>query len=101
MNCRLGSERDWVTGVAHVLRESIEVVRIEGALALKMHMARFSAPKYAWSGQVQPFPDDVLARRFEYLRVTMRGLRGKLEDNPGHPALLLNDPGIGYRLVLE
>jgi len=35
----------------------------------------------------------------EYLRVTMRGLRAKLEDNPGHPVLLLNDPGIGYRLV--
>lgn len=34
----------------------------------------------------------------EYLRVTMRGLRAKLEDDPAHPALLLNDPGIGYRL---
>ncbi len=37
----------------------------------------------------------------EYLRVTMRGLRGKLEANPGHPSLLLNDPGIGYRLVSD
>lgn len=37
----------------------------------------------------------------EYLRVTMRGLRGKLEANPGHPSLLLNDPGIGYRLRLD
>lgn len=35
----------------------------------------------------------------EYLRVTMRGLRGKLEENPGHPSLLLNEPGIGYRLA--
>lgn len=35
----------------------------------------------------------------EYLRVTMRGLRAKLEANPGHPVLLQNDPGIGYRLV--
>ena len=35
----------------------------------------------------------------EYLRVTMRGLRAKLEENPAHPALLLNDPGIGYRLA--
>lgn len=37
----------------------------------------------------------------EYLRVTMRGLRAKLEDNPGHPTLLLNEPGIGYRLVTD
>jgi two-component system KDP operon response regulator KdpE len=36
----------------------------------------------------------------EYLRVTMRGLRAKLEDNPGHPALLLNEPGVGYRLTV-
>ncbi len=37
----------------------------------------------------------------EYLRVTMRGLRAKLESNPGHPALLLNEPGIGYRLTSD
>ena len=34
----------------------------------------------------------------EYLRVTMRGLRAKLEDDPARPSLLKNDPGIGYRL---
>ncbi|MEQ1725684.1 MAG: response regulator transcription factor [Sphingopyxis sp.] len=33
----------------------------------------------------------------EYLRVTMRGLRMKLEDNPAEPSLLRNEPGIGYR----
>lgn len=37
----------------------------------------------------------------EYLRVTMRGLRGKLEGDPGRPRLLLNEPGIGYRLVTD
>lgn len=35
----------------------------------------------------------------EYLRVTMRGLRAKLEANPARPRLLVNDPGIGYRLT--
>ena len=37
----------------------------------------------------------------EYLRVTMRGLRAKLEADPARPALLLNDPGIGYRLAVS
>ena len=37
----------------------------------------------------------------EYLRVTMRALRGKLELHPGHPVLLINEPGIGYRLDCE
>lgn len=35
----------------------------------------------------------------EYLRVTMRGLRQKMEDDPSRPSLLINEPGIGYRLA--
>lgn len=37
----------------------------------------------------------------EYLRVTMRGLRQKIEDEPAIPKLLINEPGIGYRLHLK
>ncbi|WP_347301990.1 response regulator [Croceibacterium sp. TMG7-5b_MA50] len=35
----------------------------------------------------------------EYLRVAMRALRGKLEDDPAAPRLLINEPGIGYRIA--
>jgi K+-sensing histidine kinase KdpD len=35
----------------------------------------------------------------EYLRVAIRSLRQKLEREPSRPALILNEPGIGYRLV--
>lgn len=34
----------------------------------------------------------------EYLRVTVRSLRKKLEDDPSIPTLILNEPGVGYRL---
>ena len=34
----------------------------------------------------------------EYLRVTVRSLRKKLEDDPACPALILTEPGVGYRL---
>ena len=34
----------------------------------------------------------------EYLRVAMRSLRQKLEDEPASPKLLTNEPGVGYRL---
>lgn len=34
----------------------------------------------------------------EYLRVTMRALRRKLEVDPAVPILLRNEPGVGYRL---
>jgi two-component system KDP operon response regulator KdpE len=35
----------------------------------------------------------------EYLRVTARGIRRKLEADPASPTLLRNEPGVGYRLM--
>jgi two-component system KDP operon response regulator KdpE len=34
----------------------------------------------------------------EYLRVTVRSLRKKLEDDPASPTMIQNEPGVGYRL---
>ncbi len=39
-------------------------------------------------------------KQTEYLRVAMRALRQKLEPNPSTPVLLINEPGVGYRLVV-
>jgi len=41
------------------------------------------------------------AERVEYLRVYVRQLRKKLEDDPEQPRFILNEPGIGYRFILE
>lgn len=38
-------------------------------------------------------------KQTEYLRVVMRALRQKLERNPSAPELLINEPGVGYRLM--
>jgi two-component system sensor histidine kinase KdpD len=35
----------------------------------------------------------------EYLRVAVRALRQKLEQRPSEPKLIVNEPGVGYRLV--
>src|SRR5438067_11623113 len=35
----------------------------------------------------------------EYLRVAIRALRQKLEDTPSQPQLIVNEPGVGYRLL--
>lgn len=37
----------------------------------------------------------------EYLRVCVRNLRQKLERDPAAPVLIRNEPGVGYRLVLD
>jgi two-component system KDP operon response regulator KdpE len=41
------------------------------------------------------------AEHVEYLRVYMRQLRKKLEDDPDHPQIFTTEPGIGYRFVIE
>lgn len=35
----------------------------------------------------------------EYLRVAIRSLRLKIEEDPSQPRLIRNEPGIGYRLI--
>lgn len=35
----------------------------------------------------------------EYLRVAIRSLRQKLEAAPSQPKLIINEPGVGYRLI--
>lgn len=35
----------------------------------------------------------------EYLRVAIRALRQKLEDVPSQPKLIVNEPGVGYRMM--
>ncbi|MEO0061689.1 MAG: hypothetical protein RLZZ08_249 [Pseudomonadota bacterium] len=37
----------------------------------------------------------------DYLRVAVGNLRKKLERDPAHPDLILNEPGVGYRLVAQ
>ncbi len=74
---------------------------------------RLTRKEYALLAELARYPDRVLTHPallravwgdahvddVEYLRVTMRGLRLKLEDDPAMPAILRNEPGVGYRLV--
>jgi len=39
--------------------------------------------------------------KIEYLRVYVRQLRKKLEDDPEQPKLLVTEPGIGYRFLAD
>jgi K+-sensing histidine kinase KdpD len=39
-------------------------------------------------------------KHIEYLRVAIRSLRQKLERDPARPELIVNQPAVGYRLVI-
>ena len=41
------------------------------------------------------------SERVEYLRVYIRQLRLKLEADPEHPRHIVNEPGIGYRFLID
>jgi two-component system KDP operon response regulator KdpE len=45
--------------------------------------------------------DPADADHVEYLRVFVRQLRKKLEDDPEQPLFILNEPGIGYRFIAD
>ena len=36
----------------------------------------------------------------DYLRVAIRSLRRKMEQDPSNPRLIVNEPGVGYRVAL-
>jgi two-component system KDP operon response regulator KdpE len=40
-------------------------------------------------------------RESEYLRVYVRQLRRKLEDDPARPRWIATEPGVGYRWIAE
>ena len=40
-------------------------------------------------------------RRIDYLRIVVRNLRQKLEADPARPTLIMNELGIGYRLIAD
>lgn len=38
-------------------------------------------------------------RDLDYLRVAIRALRRKMESDPANPRLIINEPGVGYRVA--
>ena len=45
--------------------------------------------------------DPADADHVEYLRVFVRQLRKKLEDDPEQPQYIINEPGVGYRFMAD
>jgi two-component system KDP operon response regulator KdpE len=64
----------------------VELTRFPGRVIVQQHLLRT-----IWANDYD--------RHVEYLRVLIRNLRHKIEDDPSRPALLINEFGIGYRLI--
>lgn len=86
----------------HIVRKGDEEVRLTGIeykllayLAANHHrvLTHQSILTHVWG------PAD--ANHTEYLRVYMRQLRKKLEEDPERPQYILTEPGIGYRFMAD
>ena len=62
---------------------------------LAKHRGRAADPRAAARAVWGPAQEE----QIDYLRVAIRALRQKLERDPSQPGLIVNEPGVGYRLV--
>lgn len=74
----------------HLTRKEFEVLR-QLALSPGRVVTHQRILEAAW-----PYDHD---RRVDYLRIVVRNLRQKLEPDPARPSILINELGVGYRLM--
>lgn len=86
--------------LAHrVMRDATEVRLTRKEFALIEELARHPGRVITHTQLLRNVWGEAHIADIEYLRVAMRSLRLKFEDDPANPSLLQNEPGIGYRLV--
>jgi two-component system KDP operon response regulator KdpE len=85
----------------HVKRNGVEVKLTATEFKLLAHLAANAGRVLTHHAILTAVWGPEYAEHVEYLRVYMRQLRKKLEDDPDHPQILTTEPGIGYRFVVE
>jgi two-component system KDP operon response regulator KdpE len=76
--------------------EAVRLTPLEYKLLVAL--ARFPGRVLTHSQLLTQVWGPAYARQHHYLRVYMGQLRQKLERDPSRPALLLTEPGVGYRM---
>lgn len=81
-----------------VTRDGLEVHLTPKEFAAVTELARFPGRVITHQQLLRAIWSNDYERHVEYLRVLIRSLRQKVEIDPARPALIVNEPGIGYRL---
>lgn len=82
-----------------VHRDDAEVHLTPKEYALLVELARHAGRVLSHAHLLRVVWGPAQADQIDYLRVAVRALRQKLEADPAHPVLILNEPAVGYRLV--
>ena len=83
-----------------VMRDGVEVKLTRKEYAVLAELARHPDRVVTHTHLLRAVWGNAHTDDVEYLRVVMRGLRLKLEDDAATPILLKNEPGVGYRLTV-
>lgn len=84
-----------------VRRENVEVSLTATEFKLLAYLASHAGRVLTHQMILSNVWDPAETDKIEYLRVYIRQLRKKLEDNPENPKILLTEPGIGYRFIAD
>lgn len=84
----------------NISRDGVEVHLTPKEYAVLAELARHRGRVLAHSHLLRTVWGPAQERQIEYLRVAIRALRQKLERDPARPELIVNEPGVGYRLLV-
>lgn len=82
-----------------VHRDGVAIALTRKEFALLAELARYPGRVITHAQLLKSVWGDSHADDVEYLRVTVRSLRRKLDADPAQPTLIRNEPGVGYRLI--
>jgi two-component system, OmpR family, KDP operon response regulator KdpE len=84
-----------------VKRDNVEISLTATEFSLLAYLASHAGRVLTHTMILSNVWDPSEADKIEYLRVYMRQLRKKLEDEPEQPKILVTEPGIGYRFMAD
>lgn len=82
-----------------ILKGGREVHLTPKEYAVVAELAKYQGRIISHDQLLQGVWDNDYKRHIEYLRVVVRSIRGKLEADVNHPAIILNERGVGYRMA--
>lgn len=85
-------------GRYQVRRAGVEVHLTRKEFALLSELVRYQGRVVTHAQLLRTIWGAAHEKDVEYLRVAVRSLRTKVEQDPSDPRLIMNEPGIGYRL---
>ena len=82
-----------------VLKAGVDVHLTPKEYAILTELAKFPGRVITHDHLLKSVWGNEYERHIEYLRVVIRNLRQKIEDDVSRPAIIVNELGVGYRLL--